>query len=357
MRAELERFPSPTGELAIGWRHAQNAATAVQTRLDAETYANERERGNAASLAWSRHYFGLAANKYVDDIELGTHEISAALASLGSIATLAIAPGWCQPVARVLDRALENIQRLRVLAIDWLALTDVIKAIAMRPRPHLHALEIGVADYVEQMHSGDFYPFAWEHGPVVAIDIVRRLATATPQLRELTLVGNRIFAGLEHPAIERLELIGDPVDGCLFEPDTPENCEPILKIPRVRTIVHTGVRDEYRPYPTRPLAITSSSAPALRQLVLQGEYGFETHSPFGAIGQSAILPQLEFVAFPALYDGLDRDVLDELGPRYQHLASLAVREVLAEKTGPDSEDLQARIRSALPNLTLGRTSL
>jgi hypothetical protein len=243
------------------------------------------------------------------------------------------------------------------IVATWDALDAQVGAFAARPHSSLDTLRIAIANFADLMSRGEISPHAFEHGPAISSPSFAAVATATPHLRELALDGIRLMTGISHPALERLVLCGDPIDGCPFSADAPAEVAPVIALPRLVRVEHIALLDEYLPFATRSILLDPSSCPALRELVLRGPYMHNVdETPFQVIGASPILPQLTCVMFPQLDAGLDANYLDTFAERYRHLEQFEVGELTIDETEENADNFEARVRQALPNLKIGRVT-
>jgi hypothetical protein len=240
----------------------------------------------------------------------------------------------------------------RIVA-TWDTLDALVCAFAGQLHPTLSALSIAIADFAPLMVRGEFSEHAFQHGPAISNTSFAAFATATPQLRELALDGIRLLTGISHASLKRLVLCGDPIDGCPFSSNSPTDITPVIALPQLTRLEHVALLDEYRPFPTRSITLDPLSCPALREMVLRGEYmHYSDETPFQVIGASPILSQLTHVVFPQLDAGLDADYLDTFAERYRDLEHFEVEELTIEK----GDDFECRVRRTLPGLKIGRVT-
>jgi uncharacterized protein (TIGR02996 family) len=353
------------GEQATGDGERRALREAAEMCIVVHGLAPRIPEGRTIERAWRRGFvdrlaLGWAVDPTSAELAAGTargpwddapEQVAATIEhpALRFVRELALGPATSAEIAGALAAAeLPLLERLELQVIDWPELEDVVEAIAARPWPRLSSLSLGVARYRTLMHAGLFSE-AFERGPLVAHDDVRRLAAATPALRTLELAGCRLFAGLRHPTLQRLALVGDPVDGCVWN---HYDAAPVA-LPSVEHLEVTSVDDDYRYFHVASLQIPPAQLPALRRITFRGNYELDDdrRSLFGWLASAPILPQLTELSIPELDH--DLDLVDELGARFHHLRALHVEEIYVHEEDELKSVFEARCRRALPNLILG----
>jgi hypothetical protein len=304
---------------------------------------------------WTQH--GLVNALGMGAIAVGdVHAMKRELDTKLSPATpqLVLAPVCAEVAAHAIGIA-RDVRELAIELVDYPQAARVIEAIAKHRLPSLVRLAFGHHDFAGLMSRGAVIDTAHDHGPFVASELVDRFAAATPALRELCITGARLLAGLAHPALERLELHGFPVDGAGTGEYDGE-----VALPRLARLVSVAYLDDYRHTPLADLALDRARYPALRELVYRGQYdeGHAGHGLYAMLAECELLPQLVSLELPYLDNRYDR--IEEGAERFRHLARFLVGE-LRDDGGDELDDLgddepmprpsfAERVRAALPNV-------
>lgn len=347
----------PRGELIVLQHRAESATGRQLAKLETAIYAHLHAHSEVllgplahadVLLAWRRGFVRrLALRAPVPVKPLLDHP------SAGHLTELVLDPISSADAAEVVALPqIDQLARLELLLDDWLDCARVIDALAARHRPALTTLVFGSTAIDERADAGSLYA-AWDDNPIVSIESLRALAAATPGLVELELRGEYLFAGLEHPRLRQLTLIGDAINGLPWD-----YLEGDVKLPSLERLEMTLLKDEYRYPPISPLTLDRKTTPALRELLLHNpshHYNDGAQDTmFGYVAESAMLPRLDALTIAELHQVDDEPNLERYARRFRHLARFHIEALITDDESDETdEEFEARCRKALPKAELG----
>lgn len=271
-------------------------------------------------------------------------------------AALRVAPGEVEGV--LLERVLASdasrlVRRLDIAVHDFARfMLHATRLIASRPRPQLEELALRIADYspYKNVMRKVAYPDLW-NGDRALLErtAVAALTKATPNLRRLTLVGDSVMSGLEHPTLEALTCHGYvTIRACGTDlPGVRKRLLSPTRLPRLERLTLEIVNPSAGSGPPMDacyLDFPVKTFPALKHLDLSRSDLGDELGEGGVIVQlagSKILPRLETLVVRAI-DEDDERKLRKLAPRFAHLGGYSKLVPRRKSAAPSGGRAKAR---------------